>query len=165
MIKKTIFSVLCYGLLTSCLYASIHVGRVVGVYDGDTLTVLESEKRQLKVRLAQIDTPELAQPYGRQAKRALSDLAFGKMVTVNVQEKDRYGRYVAQIYVDTMDVNAEMVRQGAAWVYRQYATDTALYTLEAQAKKAGLGLWGISESAHVPPWEWRRMKKRKAAHK
>ena len=165
MIKKMLLIVFCYGLLSSFLSASIHVGRVVGVYDGDTVTVLEDEKRQLKVRLAEIDTPELAQPYGRQAKMALSDLVFGKTVTVNVQDRDRYGRYVAHLYVDTMDVNAEMLRRGAAWVYRQYATDPQLYVLETQAKKERQGLWGLSEAERVAPWEWRRMKQRKAAQK
>ena len=143
------------------VFAGVQVGRVVKVYDGDTLTLLTPKNRQLKIRLSEIDTPELGQPYGRQAKIGLSDLVFGKAVTVNVQEKDRYGRYVGRVYVDNVDVNADMVRRGAAWVYRQYATDTSLYLLESQAKKARLGLWGISESAHVAPWEWRRMKRDK----
>lgn len=152
---------LCYWVLSAALCASVHVGRVVGVYDGDTLTLLDAEKQQVKVRLSEIDTPELGQPYGRQAKWALSDLVFGKTVTVNVQNTDRYGRHVGRVYVDTLDVNAEMVRQGAAWVYRQYARDKQLYVLETQAKKAKQGLWGLSETERMPPWEWRRMRQHK----
>ena len=91
--------------------------------DGDTLTLLTAEKQQVKVRLGEIDTPESGQPYGARAKQALSDLAFGKMVRVVVQDTDRYGRKVGRVFVGATDVNAELVKQGAAWVYRQFAKD------------------------------------------
>ena len=129
-------------------------GKVVGVTDGDTITVLV-ERRAIKVRLAQIDTPEKGQPHGSRAKKALSDLVFGKVTTVREQVRDRYGRTVGRVYVDGHDVNAEMVRGGHAWVYQQYATDHSLYGLEADAKAAQRGLWASPEAKRVPPWEWR----------
>ena len=72
-----------------------------------------------------------------------------------VQDTDRYGRTVSRVYVGDMDVNAELVRQGAAWVYRQYAKDQSLYTLENEAKAAKRGLWALPEAEQMPPWEWR----------
>lgn len=139
--------------------AQEHTGRVVGVSDGDTITVLDAEKRQIKVRLAEIDTPESGQPYGSRAKQELSELIFNKMVTVKVQDTDRYGRTVGRVYVDGLDVNAEMVRRGAAWVYRQYAKDQSLYALEHQARQDRRGLWGLPEAEQIPPWEWRHAKR------
>src|SRR3954468_21743822 len=91
-------------------------GRVVGVSDGDTVKVLREPKETVKVRLAEIDTPESGQPYGSRAKQALSDLVDGKPVRVVVQDTDRYGRTVGRVYAGAQDVNAEMIRQGAAWV-------------------------------------------------
>lgn len=130
--------------------------RVVGISDGDTLTCLTAEKRQVKVRLAEIDTPESRQPYGTRAKQALSDLAFGRNVRLDVHETDRYGRTVARVYAGQVDVNAEMVRQGAAWVYRQYNRDKSLLVLEAEARQAKRGLWALPEPERVAPWEWRK---------
>jgi len=107
------------------------------------------------VRLAEIDTPESKQPYGNRAKQALSDLAFSQQARVVVQDTDRYGRTVGRVYVGAMDVNAEMVKHGAAWVYRQFARDQSLFRLEEQAKAAKRGLWGLPEAERCPPWDWR----------
>ena len=130
-------------------------GKVVGVSDGDTLTLLTAEKQQVKIRLGEIDTPESKQPYGERAKQALSDLAFGKQARVVVQDTDRYGRKVSRVYVGGTDVNAEMVKQGAAWAYRQYLKDQSLLRLEAEAKAAKRGFWALPEAQRMPPWEWR----------
>lgn len=147
----------------------IHVqeykGRVVGVSDGDTITVLVSGNQQIIVRLAEIDTPESAQPYGRRSKQKLSDLVFNKTVTVNVNvsDKDQYGRMIGRVYVDGVDVNAKMVEIGAAWVYRKYAKDQNLFDLEEKAKEHKLGLWSLPEADRVPPWEWRKLKRENAS--
>ncbi len=130
-------------------------GKVVGITDGDTLTLLADQK-EIKIRLSQIDTPESGQPYGTRAKQTLSDLAFGKEAIAKVEDVDRYGRSVARVYVGDLDVNAELVRQGAAWVYRKYATDDSLYRIETEARDAKLGLWGLPETERTPPWEWRK---------
>ena len=76
--------------------------------------ILDDRKQQIKVCLAEIDTPESAQPYGSRAKQALSHLVYGKTVLVKIQDIDRYGRTVGRVYVGDIDVNAEMVRIGAA---------------------------------------------------
>ncbi len=73
-------------------------------------------------------------------------------------DKDYYGRIIGRVYVENLDVNAEMVRQGYAWVYRKYAKDKALYRLEEEAQAARKGLWASDHP--IPPWEWRRGKKR-----
>ena len=131
------------------------LGRVVGLADGDTLTLLTAERRQVKVRLGEIDTPESRQPYGTRAQQVLSELVFGKDVRIVVQDTDRYGRTVGRVYAGAQDVNAEMVRLGAAWVYRQYSRDADLLRIEAEAKAVRRGLWALPEAERTPPWEWR----------
>jgi len=105
-------------------------GTVVGITDGDTLTILTNDKKTVKIRLAEIDTPERRQPYGKRAKQVLSDLTFKKPVAIRLVDIDRYERIAGRIYVDDLDINAEMVRLGTAWVYRKHATDQNLYVLE-----------------------------------
>ena len=129
--------------------------RVVGVADGDTLTVLTDGKRQVRVRLAGIDAPERRQPYGTRARQGLSALGFGRAAQVEVEDTDRYGRPVGRVRVGGRDVNAEMVRRRAAWVYVRYNRDPSLVPLEAEARAARLGVWALPEAARVPPWEWR----------
>ncbi|MCG6541903.1 thermonuclease family protein [Pseudomonas sp. KSR10] len=133
--------------------------RVVGISDGDTFTCLTSAKQQVKVRMAEIDTPEKAQPYGTRARQALSDLIFGKNVTLNVQDRDRYGRTVARVHVGSTDVNAEMVRTGAAWAYRDYLKDKSLLNLETTAKHFKRGLWSLPLAEQQAPWDWRKAKR------
>jgi endonuclease YncB( thermonuclease family) len=130
-------------------------GRVVGIADGDTLTMLDATRQQTKIRLAEIDAPESHQPFGSRAKQALSALVFGRDVQVIVVNTDRYGRTVGRVYVGTLDVNAEMVRLGAAWVYPKYNRDPALPLLEQAARRAQLGLWALPDGERAPPWEWR----------
>ena len=137
-------------------------GRVVAIADGDTLTLLTTENTQVKIRLAQVDTPEKGQPYANRSRQVLGDLVFGKNIQVAVVDTDRYGRTVGRVSVGELDVASELVSSGAAWVYRRYATDDSLYSLEDNARKQGRGLWGLPESQQVPPWEWREARRRKA---
>ena len=131
-------------------------GEGVRIADGDTLTLLTLEKEQVKVRLAEIDTPEKGQPYYQKAKQALADRVFRQNIQVEIVDWDRYGRAVGKIILDGENVNAWMVAEGHAWVYRQYSKDPALLDLEAVAKESGLGLWALPEAERIPPWEWRR---------
>jgi len=110
-------------------------GKVVKIADGDTLTLLTSSNEQVKIRLAGIDTPEKKQPFGNKAKQALANLAFQKQALIEVEVKDRYGRTVGVVFVDGLNVNAELVKQGMAWVYRKYTNDKALYELESRLRK------------------------------
>jgi len=135
-------------------------GRVVGVSDGDTITLLTSEHRQFKIRLSGIDAPEKKQAFGAFAKESLSRQVFGRPVIVEWTKTDRYGRIVGKIEIGGVDVNLEQVREGSAWVYTQYLkelpeADRKLYLeAEQEAKDEKRGLW--RDRAPEPPWQWRR---------
>ena len=140
------------GLYLSLSHAETFAGKVVSVADGDTITILV-EREQIKVRLIEIDAPEKAQAFGNKSKQALADMVFGKEVQVEERGKDRYKRTLGRVVVNGLDANAEMVRQGYAWVYRKYSKNPDLLRLESAAREAKLGLWADPEP--VPPWEWR----------
>jgi len=129
-------------------------GRVIGVGDGDSLTLLV-DREPIRVRLAQIDAPESDQPYGNDAKVALSTLAFRKQARVEVVDIDRYGRSVGEVFIDGIDVNRTMVREGHAWAYTRYSHTTDFVELENGARAASKGLWALPESQREPPWLWR----------
>lgn len=132
-------------------------GKVVGVSDGDTITILR-DRRPEKVRLHGIDAPEKGQPFGERAKQFTSSLAFRREVTVRVTGHDRrYGRAVADVVLlDGRSLSRELLRAGYAWWYRQYSTDRSLEDLERQARVARAGLW--TDAHPISPWEWRRAK-------
>ncbi len=146
-------------LLAHVAAAQDLTGRVVGITDGDTLTLLVNRRQQVRVRLSDIDTPERRQPYGTRARQDLSGLVFRKTVRVVVRDTDRYGRTVGRVHAGAVDVNAELVRLGAAWVYRDYSNDPALLRLEATARCERRGLWRLPEAERVPPWEWRALRR------
>lgn len=135
--------------------ASLLVCLVIGISDGDTLTAL-CDRRQVKVRLAEIDAPEKRQPYGERSRQALAELCFQKSATINDRGRDRYGRTIGRVVCDGKDASAAQVRAGMAWVYDKYVTDRALYVLQDAARTARAGLW--ADAAPVPPWEWRKQK-------
>lgn len=136
--------------------AAAFKGRVVGVTDGDTITVLVDGTRPERVRLAEIDAPERGQPWGDRSKQALSGMLFQREVSVEQTAVDRWGRVVGRVSVDGRDVSREMVALGGAWTYRQYLTDASLIEVEEAARRAGLGLWSLPASERVAPWAWRR---------
>lgn len=131
------------------------LGRAVGVTDGDTLTLLDDDNRQHTIRLAEIDAPERGQPWGRRARETLSSLVDGKRLSVQQTDSDRWGRIVARVFADDVDINRAMVEQGAAWAYREYLTDRTLLDIERQARQRQMGLWATSDRQPIPPWEWR----------
>jgi len=141
-------------LFTLSAQAETLEGKVIKIADGDTLTLLTPSNQQVKIRLAGIDTPEKRQPFGNRAKQALSNLAFQKQALIEVEAKDRYGRTVGTVFVGSQNLNAELVKQGMAWVYRKYTSDKRLYVLESEAKQTKRGLW-LDENP-IPPWDWRR---------
>ncbi len=114
----------------------------------------------MRVRLAQIDAPEKRQAFGARSRQALAELVFRQSVRVAETGRDRYGRVIGTVYLGNVDVNAQMVREGMAWVYRQYAKDRGLYELERRAQASRRGLWVDPEP--VPPWEYRRSKREHA---
>lgn len=143
---------------SSVLAETLH-GRVVAVADGDTITILTAQKKQIKVRLTEIDAPEKDQPYGQKSKKALSDLVFKKEVSISSKSQDRYGRSLGRVFVNDKDVNLSMVAGGYAWAYMKYLTDPAIKEAENNAQKNDLGLWGLPADQIVPPWEWRQKRR------
>ncbi len=129
------------------------VGKVVKVVDGDTLHVY-SNKGTYKIRLSGIDAPERGQAYGKRAKEHLEFLVAGKQVIAIVESKDRYGRYVASVKVQSKDVCAEMLTAGYAWHYKQYDNNKYYDELQREAKKAKRGLW--LDKKPQAPWEYRK---------
>ena len=158
MYKSFLSIFLLYFISTYSVYAEYFHGKVVSITDGDTITVL-TDKKQNKIRLAEIDTPEKNQPYGKKAKKALSDFIFGKTVRIEIDTIDRYGRTVGTIFSEGLNINKEMVKAGHAWVYIQYAKDETLFILEKNAKENQLGLWALPEGERIPPWQWRKNKR------
>lgn len=134
-------------------HAPLHL-RVVGVHDGDTITGLDEAKTQHKIRLDAIDAPELGQPFGQAAKKALSEKVFGKDVVVIPKTKDKYGRTIGHVMVGGRDVNLEMLEEGHAWQYTQYDHNTRLSEAERSARAGKKGLWSDEHAA--PPWEFRK---------
>lgn len=134
-------------------------GKIVAVSDGDTVTVLDSDKKQHKIRLAGIDAPESDQPFGRASKENLSKLVYGKHVTVVWEKVDRYRRTVGKILLDGQDINLEQVKAGLAWHYKKYQDEQSpeerkIYALaETEARTAKLGLWNDGRS--IEPGRWR----------
>ena len=125
------------------LAATLTSGRVVRVADGDSFEVAGGTR----VRLYGIDSPEHDKPYWAEAKRTLAGLISGKTVRLQEMDRDRYGRVVARVEVDGLDVNAEMVRRGAAWVYRKHTNEPILIQLEDDARRAKRGLWALHDAA------------------
>lgn len=146
--------------LSGCAHSEPLSGRVIGIADGDTLTVLDAANRQHKIRLAGIDSPEKGQPFGQVCKQSLSDLAYGREVVVESSKQDRYGRTIGTVLVNDLDANLEQVRRGCGWHYKQYQSEQALDerlaydAAEESARGSRVGLW--SDDQPVPPWAWRR---------
>ncbi|HEU0233689.1 MAG TPA: thermonuclease family protein [Gallionella sp.] len=129
-------------------------GKVIAVLDGDTLLVLRNN-RPVKVRLAEIDAPEKMQTFGETSRRSLSDMVLGKQVKVSGQAVDKYGRMVAHLGLNGLDVNAEQIRRGMAWEYSHFHGNQVLVALQEEAKQVPRGLWALSNP--TPPWEWRKL--------
>lgn len=142
--------------LACTLPFSAFAHKVIGIFDGDTLTLLVNEK-PLKIRLANIDAPEKAQAFGERSKQALSDLCFGKDAEFLTQDVDRYGRAVAIVTCSGVEANRWQVEHGMAWIYTKYNKDASLPYLENTARTERRGLW--SEAEPLAPWEFRMKKK------
>jgi len=132
-------------------------GTVVGIADGDTLTVLNADQHTVKIRLTEIDAPESKQAFGTQSKQSLSDICFNKTIVVEDKGLDKYKRTLGRINCDGVDANAEQVKRGMAWAYRKYLTDQSIIALEATANAAAIGLW--ADKNPTPPWVFRHSKK------
>ena len=144
----------CLAVLTPSVQAETLSGTVIGVVDGDTLTIQDAEKRKHRVRLAEIDAPQRKQAFGAKSRQSLSALCLKKPAQIEWKEKDAENRYVGQVTCNGVDANAEQVRSGMAWVSpASTRPGSPLYELEAYARIRGLGLWADPDP--VAPWEWK----------
>ncbi len=132
-------------------YQKEYVGIVHWVIDGDTF-LLATDNDEIKVRPDGIDCPEKDQPYGTEARKYL-ERYWGKRCKVVWTKKDRYGRVLGTLWVDSVNVNLELVRNGLASHYKKYSKDTTLAQAEVDAKAKKLGLWADDKA--IAPWVWR----------
>lgn len=155
------FLILVFALfLSSFVQASELHGKVVGITDGDTVTIVDESRQQYKIRLAGIDAPEKKQPFGNASKKSLSDFIYNKSIIVETTKNDRYGRVVGKILLDGQDINKLQIERGMAWFYRKYQNELVLddrlayLHAEQNAKANNLGVW--SDSNPLAPWEYRK---------
>ena len=151
--------VLALGLVATAQAAPAQYlqARVSNISDGDSLWVKTSKGERLKIRISQIDAPEICQAWGQDSKGALAQRLEGKQLKVELLRKDMYGRSLARIVVDGDDVGAEMVSSGNAWAYSSGKYPNAVYySQEEAAKAAKLGLWSLPKP--VQPRIFRRQR-------
>ena len=127
----------------------------IRVVDGDTIRA-EAKGKEIKIRLVEIDAPEMNQPFGAQSKNFLNRLLYKKDITLISQGEDRYGRTLGEIYANGESANILMIKSGFAWVYDRYVKDSSLYRYQDQAKVKNLGLWQAKNP--IAPWVWRKQK-------
>ena len=147
---------LVLALAAQAAWGETFSGKVVRVSDGDTLTLLV-DRKQIKVRLTEIDAPETHQAFGQRSRQSLAEMCATQPATVRSSGKDRYGRVLGRVECKGVDANTEQVRRGMAWVYDRYVTDRSLYALQNEARAAHLGLW--TDKAPTAPWVWRAQHK------
>jgi ATP-dependent hsl protease ATP-binding subunit hslU len=141
-------------LLATSLFAL--EGRVVKVYDGDTITLLDKDMQQHRIRFYGIDAPEKSQSFGKRSQENLANMIAGKMVNVDVQAEDRYGRSVGIVYLDDVDINKRQVADGYAWAYMQYGGEIYKND-ELRAREKKLGMW--TDPNIEMPSEYRKRQK------
>lgn len=127
--------------------------KVIAVLDGDTVLILR-DNMPIKVRLAEIDAPERVQAFGEESKQSLAELVLNKQVRVDSRAIDDYGRLVALITIDGLNVSYEQVQRGMAWVYSRFNKSEVLLGLQNEAKKAKRGFWVQIDP--IPPNKWRK---------
>lgn len=155
----TLYIFLLVLVLPNCLGQVIQ-GKVVGVTDGDTFTLLLKDSTRIKVRLANIDCPEKKQPFSVRAKQFTSNAIFDKWISIKKLKSDRYRRYIAVVFFDdSLNLNQQLVKHGLAWNYVKYSKDTLLVEYEENARLRKLGLW--QDKDPVAPWVWRDKKIKK----
>ncbi|MFY4742562.1 thermonuclease family protein [Aliarcobacter butzleri] len=127
------------------------------VSDGDTITILTSDKTQYKIRLNNIDAPEKKQAFGNKSKDNLAKYIAGKTVKVEYKSKDKYKRILGTIYYNNIDINLQQIKDGYAWVYKKYSKNQDYYNAEKLAMENKKGLW--ADKNPIAPWEFRKQKK------
>lgn len=151
-IRTIAFACILIFFSVSIVKAETVTGKVIGVSDGDTITML-IDGRPEKIRLHGIDSPEQGQDYGTKAKQFTSSIVYDKIVSIERMGKDKYGRTIGWIHVDGKVLNEELVLAGYAWHFKKYSSSEKLAALENEARESGTGLWAGYDP--IPPWEYR----------
>lgn len=156
---KRFVLILIFVLISLVCSAQRFTVKVVSISDGDTFTAINKDNLQLKIRIFGIDAPEKKQAYGNKSKEFLSSLIFGKSISIDVQSKDGYGRYLAYVYSpEGKDVSLLMIHEGMAWHFTKYDNNEVYEAAQAVAKKARRGLW--ADPSPIAPWDFRSNKGR-----
>jgi endonuclease YncB( thermonuclease family) len=122
-------------------------------YDGDTVKIKDASK-VYKLRITDIDAPERTQTYDLKSRRALMKLCKNAKLQVQLLDVDKYGRKLGKLECNNQDASFYMVKNGHAWFYQQYSSDSALELAALEARNHKRGLW---QSQHpTPPWVWRK---------
>ena len=145
--------ILFLSLISTASPPQTYMARVVRIIDGDTFDVLDSNNHLLRIRMNGIDAPEKGQAFGTRAKEKLAALCGAKTIRIVPFRKDRNGRWIADSFLGQTSLSAAMIREGMAWHFKKYSSDTTLAQLEQQARQKKIGLW--SDPAPVAPWEYR----------
>lgn len=151
----------CVLLLVFLSYSSFtftktteETGQVVKIIDGDTFDLLTPQKKLLRIRMNGIDCPERKQDFYQAAKNALSAYIFRKEVRLVITGRDRNKRNIATVFRNNQDINLAMIRNGYAWHYKKYSSDTAYAKAELQARSERKGLWSRKDAQ--APWDFRK---------
>jgi len=161
------FAVLILLLLISLVLPSttlsqdLLTARVIGVADGDSITVLSPINKQVLIRLYGIDCPEIGQAFGMKAEEFTSGLCFGMTIKYRLMGIDRFDRTVATVYLeDGRELNLEILKAGLTWHYERYPKRQDYADAQEEARRAGIGLW--TDKDPTPPWEWRRERRKES---
>jgi micrococcal nuclease len=151
------FSIIALSLLAVSVHAEVIQGAVTGVFEGDMLQVTSGDGVEHTVRLADIDSPDLRQPFAAEAQQALCDLALGKQVRVVSLYVDTHRRHIGTVQMGDVSVGEQLIEQGFAWHYLKQSDSESLSRAQANAKKKGLNIW--SQASPVSPWDYRQAKR------
>lgn len=156
--NKTIFLVILFCLINAyCSYAESNIifGKVIKVIDGDTIYIKHKDFGKMKVRLADIDAPELDQPYGKESKQLLKEIIDKKTIKLKKIAKDKYDRIIGVIYYKNLEINHYLVINGLAWCYDYYNQRIEIKGAENEAKQKKIAIWSSSKIP-IAPWQWRK---------
>ena len=153
---RTLYIILLF-FSAQLIFAAEIIGKVVGISDGDTITIIDTSNSRYRIRLDRIDAPERRQPFGEKSKQYLSSLIFGKQVKIEYQKKDRYGRILGVVFCDNQEINLVMVQHGMAWHYSYYDKTEHYAVAEREARRKKIGLWG--DPNPINPYDFRKRKR------
>lgn len=165
MLQKTFTFVILLFLLVNAVAAETFRGRVVKVYDGDSISIILLDTLdEQEIRLQGADAPERGQPCWREAQLFMAELLHGGIVRVEVEKRDRYKRLVGRVFLEDkegLDVEKALIRAGLAWHYSYFNHEPDLANAQKEAQAEKLGIW--QESDPIDPYLWRKAKKKNAS--